>query len=78
MYAHEDCDNPIKCNMCGGKPQCVKKCPKGALRLIPEHALGESKRINNALSYAHMKEIEFMEQGEKKIIRYAEIGKEEM
>ncbi|MBT3377241.1 MAG: 4Fe-4S dicluster domain-containing protein [Lentisphaerae bacterium] len=78
MYAHEDCDNPIKCNMCGGKPQCVRKCPKGALRLIPEHALGESKRISNALSYAHMKEIEFMEEGEKKIIRYAEIGKEEM
>jgi Fe-S-cluster-containing hydrogenase component 2 len=62
--------------MCGGDPQCVKQCPKGALRLIPEAVLGESKRLNNVLSYAQMKEIEFYEKGERKIIRYAEIGEE--
>jgi len=78
MYAHEDCDAPIKCDLCGGDPQCVKKCPKGALRLIPSHILGETHRINNVLSYAHMKEIEFEEKGEMKIIHYAEIGKEEL
>lgn len=78
MYAHSDVDHPIKCDMCGGRPRCVEKCPKGAIYLIPEQALGESKRINNILSYAHMKEIEFMEKGEKKSIRYAEIGKEEL
>ena len=78
MYAHSDVDHPIKCDMCGGSPRCVEKCPKGAIYLIPEQALGESKRINNILSYAHMKEIEFMEKGEKKSIRYAEIGKEEL
>ena len=78
MFAHSDVDHPIKCDMCGGKPMCVEKCPKGAIYLIPEQALGESKRINNILSYAHMKEIEFMEKGEKKSIRYAEIGKEEL
>ena len=78
MYAHSDVDHPIKCDMCGGSPQCVERCPKGAIYLIPEQALGESKRINNILSYAHMKEIEFMEKGEKKSIRYAEIGKEEL
>jgi Fe-S-cluster-containing hydrogenase component 2 len=63
--------------MCGGDPECVKKCPKGALRLIPEAALGESKRLN-ILSYTQMKEIEFYEKGEKKAIHYAEIGKEEL
>ncbi len=78
IYAHEDCDLPIKCDMCGGDPECVKKCPKGALRLIPEAVLGETKRLNNVLSYTQMKEIEFYEKGEKKVIRYAEIGEEEL
>ncbi len=78
MFAHEDCDPPIKCDMCDGKPECVKACPKDALKLIPESALGESKRLSNVLSYSHMKEIAFYEKGEKKIIRYAEIGKEEI
>jgi ferredoxin len=64
--------------MCGGDPECVKKCPKGALRLIPVAALGEFKRLNNVLSYTQMKEIEFYEKGEKKIIHYADIGKEEL
>ena len=78
IYAHEDIEYPIKCDMCGGDPQCVKKCPKGAIRLIPEQAAGETRRMNNVLSYAHMKEIEFVEKGEKKVIHYAEIGKEEL
>ncbi len=79
MYAHDDLQHPIKCDLCGDRPpQCVENCPKGALRLIPEQALGESRRMNNVLSYAHMREIEFMEKGEKKIIHYAEIGKEEL
>ena len=78
MYAHADVDQPIKCDMCDGEPRCVAKCPKAAIRLIPEEAMGEAKRLNNVLSYTHMKEIEFMEKGEKKAIRYAEIGKEEL
>lgn len=78
IYAHTDCELPIKCDLCGGDPECVKECPKGALKLIPEEALGEARRISNVLSYAQMKEIEFFEKGEKKIIRYAEIGREEL
>lgn len=78
IYAHDDCDLPIKCDMCDGDPECVKNCPLGALKLIPEYALGEIKRLNNVLSYTQMREIEFYEKGEKKTIRYAEIGKEEM
>jgi Fe-S-cluster-containing hydrogenase component 2 len=61
-----------------GDPACVKKCPKEALRLIPEAVLGETKRLNNVLSYTQMKEIEFYEKGERKVIHYAEIGKEEL
>ena len=78
VYAHDDVAHPIKCDLCGGRPQCVAKCPKAAIRLIPEQALGEAKRVSNVLSYAHMKEIEFMEKGEQRVIRYAEIGKEEL
>jgi Fe-S-cluster-containing hydrogenase component 2 len=78
MYAHDDVDHPIKCDMCAGSPACVSVCPKAAIRLIPEQALGEQKRMTNILSYTHMKEIEFMERGEKKTIHYAEIGKEEL
>ena len=78
IYAHAEIDQPIKCDLCGGDPKCVQKCPKEAIRLIPEQSLGESKRMNNILSYTHMKEIEFTEKGEKKTIRYAEIGKEEL
>ena len=78
ILAHSDVAHPIKCDLCDGDPECVANCPKGALRLIPEEALGESKRMNNVLSYAHMKEIEYVEEGEKRIIHYAEIGKEEL
>ena len=78
MYCHDDVEHPIKCDLCKGEPKCVATCPKGALQLIPEQALGETKRISNVLSYAHMKEIEFMEKGEKKSIHYAEIGKEKL
>jgi Fe-S-cluster-containing hydrogenase component 2 len=78
IYSHGEVDQPILCDLCDGNPRCVQICPKSAIRMIPEQALGESKRINNILSYAHMKEIEYMEKGEKKIIHYAEIGKEEL
>jgi carbon-monoxide dehydrogenase iron sulfur subunit len=78
IYVHEDYDLPIICDMCGGDPECVKKCPTGALRLIPESTLGEFKRLNNVLSYTQMKEIEFYEKGERKVIHYAEVGKEEL
>jgi hypothetical protein len=56
----------------------VKACPKNAILFIPEHVLGQAQRINNVLSYSHMKEIEYFEKGEKKQIRYAEIGKEDV
>ena len=82
IYVHEDESFPIKCDMCGGDPCCVAECPKGALRLVEEHVTdqtpGETKRLATVLSYAHMKEIEFIEKGARKTIRYADVGKEEM
>ena len=78
VFVHDDSEYPIKCDMCNGDPECVKACPKDAIRNIPAEVMGESKRINNVLSYSQMKEIEFHEKGEKKIIHYAEIGKEEL
>lgn len=78
IYIHEDMDYPIKCDLCNGEPACVKECPKNAIMLIPTHILGQVKRINNILSYSQMKEIEYFEKGDKKVIRYAEIGKEQL
>ncbi|HNU71919.1 MAG TPA: 4Fe-4S dicluster domain-containing protein [Thermodesulfobacteriota bacterium] len=78
LYVHDDVEQPIKCDLCGGDPACVKACPKDAILFIPEHVLGQAQRLNNVLSYYHMKEIEYFDRGEKKQIRYAEIGKEEI
>ena len=79
FYAHPDCPTPIKCDMCGDNdPACVAACPTQAIRLIPEQALGETRRLGNLLSYTHMKEIEFYEKGEKKVIHYTEVGKEKL
>lgn len=73
MFVHEDLPIPFKCDLCGGQPVCPEECPKGAIRFIPTHLLGQAHRLNNVLSYTHMKEIEFIEKGEKKHLRYAEI-----
>ena len=74
MYVHSDIDIPLKCDLCenNGEPQCVKVCPTQAIVFIPEHVFGQSHRLNNVLSYAHMKEIEYMEKGERKRLRYAD------
>ena len=52
-------------------------CGEGTQRQLLRSGLG-FKRLNNILSYTQMREIEFYEKGEKKTIRYAEIGKEEL
>jgi Fe-S-cluster-containing hydrogenase component 2 len=79
IYLHSDIDIPFKCNLCEGDPQCVKSCPKKALLFIPEHTLGQAHRIASVLKYTKMKEVEYVEKGERKILRYAdsETGKEE-
>jgi anaerobic carbon-monoxide dehydrogenase iron sulfur subunit len=74
MYIHSDINIPLKCDLCenNGEPQCVKVCPTQAIAFIPEHVFGQAHRLNNVLSYAHMKEIEYMEKGERKRLRYAD------
>ena len=73
MFVHEDVERPFNCDLCEGSPRCVKACPKGAIVFVPEHVLGQAHRLSNALSYAHMKEVEYVEKGEKRRLRYAEI-----
>ena len=72
IFIHEDIKEPIKCDLCGGKPKCVPACPKKALLYIPKHILGQHHRMESVLKYAHMKEVEYFEKGEKKILRYTE------
>jgi carbon-monoxide dehydrogenase iron sulfur subunit len=73
MFTHADIDTPFKCDLCGGDPECVKICPKRALLFVPEHLIGEEHRVTSLLKYTHMKEIEYVEKGEKKILKYADI-----
>jgi len=72
MYVHSQIDTPLKCDLCNGDPECVKMCPTHAIVFLPEHVFGQAHLLNNVLSYAHMKEIEYMEKGERKRLRYAD------
>ena len=74
MYVHTELEVPLKCDLCqdNGEPECAKMCPTGAIVYLPEHVFGQAHRLNNVLSYAHMKEIEYMEKGERKRLRYAD------
>ena len=49
-----------------------------AVHQITEKMVADKPLFKNAPSYTQMKEIEFYEEGEKKVIHYAEIGKESL
>jgi len=73
IFLHNDIPVPFKCNLCNGSPKCVQECPKKALLFLPEHIFGQTHRIASVLKYAHMREIEYIEGGEKKKLKYADI-----
>mgnify|MGYP001636559591 FL=1 len=50
-------------------------CPKNALLFLPEHVLGQAQRMTSVLKYVHMKEVEYVEKGERKVLKYADIEK---
>lgn len=73
MFAHEDVETPFNCDLCGGDPECVKACPKQALVYVPPHTMGQAQRRASALRYTHMREVVYVEEGEPKRLRYADI-----
>ncbi len=75
VFLHEEMETPFKCNLCNGSPRCVEACPKNALLFLPEHVLGQAQRMTSVLKYVHMKEVEYVEKGERKVLRYADIEK---
>ncbi len=77
IFTHEDMEAPFKCDLCGGEPECAKVCPTKALIYVPKHLLGQAHRMENVLKYAHMKQVEYFEKGEKKIIHYTETEKKD-
>lgn len=77
IYVHDDISTPFMCDLCGGEPKCVEICPKQAIKFIPEHLLGQEHRVSNILNYTHMKEVEFIEKGEEKKLRYTATGKDD-
>ncbi|MHC1635695.1 MAG: 4Fe-4S dicluster domain-containing protein [Candidatus Methanospirareceae archaeon] len=74
IFSHPDIKTPFKCDLCGGSPKCVEVCPTKALIFVPEHLLGQQHRLMSVLRYSRMEEIEYVEGGEKKRLRYADIG----
>ncbi len=77
IFTHEDIQVPFKCDLCNGEPECVKACPTKALIYVPKHMLGQAQRLQNVLKYAHMKQVEYVEKGERKILHYTQAEKKE-
>jgi Fe-S-cluster-containing hydrogenase component 2 len=73
IFVHEDVAIPFKCDLCKGDPECVKVCPKNALLFPPEHTLGQAHRMASALKYTKMKQVEYVEEGKRRILKYADI-----
>ena len=73
IFTHVDIDTPFKCDLCGGDPECAKACPNQAILYRPPHLVGEAHRMASLLKYAHMKEVEYVEKGERRILHYADI-----
>lgn len=77
IFTHEDYEAPFMCDLCGGDPECAKACPTKALIYVPKHLIGQAHRMSNVLKYAHMKQVEYFEKGEKKVLHYTEAEKKE-
>jgi len=73
IFTHDDLDHPFKCDLCGGDPECVKACPKQALVFVPKHIIGQSRRMRSVLNYANMRQVEYVEAGEKKVLKYTQV-----
>lgn len=73
IYVHTDLNEPIKCELCDGDPQCVKACPKNAIIYVPQHTLGQANRLIDTLKYAHLNEMQYFEHGVEKKLSYAQI-----
>ncbi len=37
-------DRILKCDLCGGDPQCAKYCPSGAINYVPDTAANAAKK----------------------------------
>ncbi len=77
IFMHEDVNAPFKCDLCAGDPACVKACPKDALLFTPKHKIGQARRMDHVLKYAHMRQVEYFEKGEKKILHYTQSEKKD-
>lgn len=49
---HPETWEVLKCDLCGGDPQCVRFCEIGALRCIPAQKAGYDRRREGALKTA--------------------------
>jgi len=73
IFTHDDYEFPFKCDLCDGDPECVKHCPKQAIQYVPRHLIGQTHRIRHVLSYANMRQVEYVSGGEKKVLKYVQV-----
>ena len=57
IYAHADVDSPIKCDLCGGDPECVKSCLYEAIEFLPMDEWGKKTRLRGAENLSRIFEI---------------------
>jgi Fe-S-cluster-containing hydrogenase component 2 len=43
-----DTNKMIKCDFCGGEPQCAEKCPRGAIQFLPVTKIALRKKRDSA------------------------------
>ncbi|MDK2821868.1 MAG: anaerobic carbon-monoxide dehydrogenase iron sulfur subunit [Clostridia bacterium] len=48
IYLHSDFNIPLKCDLCGGNPQCIKYCVPQAIIYEEENRVGSLKRERGA------------------------------
>jgi len=47
LFTHPDIPYPLKCDLCGGEPQCTK-CPKRAIEFVPRKSKGAEGELESA------------------------------
>lgn len=52
---HPETQEVLKCDLCGGEPQCARFCEIGALKFVPASKIGYEHRRQRALNSSKLK-----------------------
>jgi Fe-S-cluster-containing hydrogenase component 2 len=74
IFVHPDLDQPVKCDLCSGKPRCIMHCPKHALTLA-DTGVEQPTLAGKSIEYGEMKELTFNPDGEEVTVKYVQGGR---